>query len=145
MMRLRQTANQAMKPTPNQEAHLLLTRLIERVGLNRRSFLERLADLGYAFSDDDFVNWGRAGRTFPHDWAALRAMMQVLTRDQSPNRRCTAGEALQLLALVRMPFAELHAAAALFSAAEFTAALTAYIPAVIEARPAQADRQIAPL
>src|SRR3982751_2948503 len=98
MMRLRQTANQATKPTPNQEAHLILTRLIERVGLNRRSFLERLADLGCAFSDDDFANWGRAGRAFPRDWVALRTMVEVVTRDQPPGRRCSAGEALQFLA-----------------------------------------------
>jgi hypothetical protein len=145
MMRLRQTANQTTKPTPNQEAHLLLTRLIERVGLNRRSFLERLADLGHAFSDDDFVNWGRAGRTFPRDWAALHAIVQVLTRDQPPSRRCSANEALQLLALVGMPFAELHRLAALFSAAEFSAALTTYIPTIPGETLVRADRHVAPL
>ena len=115
------------------------------MGLNWRSFLERLADLGYAFSDDDFVNWGRAGRTFPRDWAALHAIVQVLTRDQPPSRRCTAGEALQVLALVGMPFAELHALAALFSAAEFSAALTTYIPTIPGETLVQTDRHVAPL
>jgi len=126
MMRLRQTPIRGV--TPNQEAHLALTRLIERVGLNRRSFLVRLADLGYAFSDDDFVNWGRAGRSFPRDWGALSAMIEVVTRDQPPDRRCTAGEALEFLARTGMPFAELPALAALYSPAEFNAALTTYLP-----------------
>jgi hypothetical protein len=67
------TMRPSMKPAPNQEAHLLLTQLIERVGLNRRSFLARMADLGHLFSDYDLVNWGRAGRSFPNDWPALRA------------------------------------------------------------------------
>ena len=70
-----QATTSGAAPAPNQAAHLLLTHLIERVGLNRRSFLERLADLGYAFSDDDFTNWGRGGRSFPRNWSALRAMI----------------------------------------------------------------------
>jgi predicted ATPase len=118
----------AQRLTSNQEAHLLLTRLIERMGLNKRGFLERLADLGFAFSDDDFKNWGRAGRSFPHDWAALRAMIQVVTHNQPAKRRCTAVEALQFLGLVGMPFPELQPVARLFTADEFSSALAAYIP-----------------
>lgn len=75
------TPNSATRISPHQEAYLLLSRLIDRVGLSKRSFLERLADLGFAFSDDDFRNWGRLGRTFPRDWAALRAMIYVVTCD----------------------------------------------------------------
>jgi hypothetical protein len=120
---------QGMQTTPNQEAHLLLTRLIDRVGLNRRSFLARLADLGYAFSDYDLVNWGRAGRSFPTNWPALRAMIQLLTENQPASRRCTATEALQFFGLVGMPFPELRSSAALFPADEFSQALVAYIPA----------------
>lgn len=123
------TMRQGTKPAPNQEAHLLLTHLIDRVGLNRRSFLARLADLGYLFSDYDLVNWGRAGRSFPNDWPALQAMIQVLTEGQPPTRRCTAAEALQFFGLVGMPFPELRSSAALFPAAEFSKALAAYIPA----------------
>jgi hypothetical protein len=121
---------QGMSPTPNQEAHLLLTRLIDRVGLNRRSFLARRADLGYLFSDYDLVNWGRAGRSFPNNWPALQAMIQVLTENQPASRRCTAAEALQFFGLVGMPFPELRSSAALFPADEFNRALVAYIPAI---------------
>jgi predicted ATPase len=117
-----------MGPTPNQAAHLLLTHLIERVGLNKRGFLERLADLGYAFSDDDFANWARPGRSFPRNWAALRAMIQVVTHNQPPRRGCTAAEALQFLGLIGMPFPELHTIAPMFPAAEFGKALATYIP-----------------
>jgi predicted ATPase len=106
----------------------LLTHLIERVGLNKRGFLERLADLGYAFSDDDFANWGRSGRSFPRNWAALQAMIQVVTHNQPPDRRCTAAEALQFLGLIGMPFPELQTIAPLFSTAEFRKALAIYIP-----------------
>jgi len=124
------------KPAPNQEAHLLLTHLIDRVGLNRRNFLARLADLGHLFSDYDLANWGRAGRSFPNDWAALRAMIQVLTEGQPATRRCTAAEALQFFGLVGMPFPELRSSAALFPADEFSSALAAYIPAAFpEAQP----------
>jgi hypothetical protein len=121
---------QSMQMAPNQEAHLLLTRLIDRMGLNRRSFLARLADLGYLFSDYDLVNWGRAGRSFPNDWPAVRAMIQVVTEGQPAGRRCTAAEAIQFFGLVGMPFPELRSSAALFPADEFSRALVAYIPAV---------------
>src|SRR5215216_6020014 len=125
------TIRPSMKPAPNQEAHLLLTHLIDRVGLNRRNFLARLADLGHLFSDYDLVNWGRSGRSFPNDWPALRAMVQVVTEGQPPSRRCTAAEALQFFGLVGMPFPELQSSAALFSADEFSKALLAYIPVVV--------------
>jgi hypothetical protein len=124
------TMRQGMKPAPNQAAHLLLTHLIERVGLNRRSFLARLADLGYLFSDYDLVNWGRSGRSFPNDWPALRAMIQIVTEGQPASRRCTAAEALQFFGLVGMPFPELQSSAALFHADEFSKALSAYMPVV---------------
>lgn len=126
------TAQRAMTaggtPTPNQAAHQLLTQILERVGLTKRQFLDRLADLGYAFSDDDFANWSRPGRSFPRDWPALRAMLQVVIHDQPPQRRCTAAEALHFLGLIGMPFPELHGIAPLFAAAEFTDALAAYLP-----------------
>jgi predicted ATPase len=126
------TAQRAMTagkaPSPNQAAHQLLTQLLERVGLTKRQFLDRLADLGYAFSDDDFANWSRPGRSFPRDWPALCAMLQVVTHDQPRQRRCTAAEALHFLGLVGMPFPELHAIAPLFAPAEFTDALAAYLP-----------------
>jgi predicted ATPase len=126
------TAQRAMPsgrtPPPNQAAHQVLTYLIERVGLSRRRFLDRLADLGYAFSDDDFANWGRPGRSFPRDWSALRAMLQVVTHDQPRQRRCTAAEALHFLSLIGMPFPELHTIAPMFTAADFTAALATYLP-----------------
>lgn len=126
------TAQRAMTaggtPTPNQAAHQLLTQLLERVGLTKRRFLDRLADLGYAFSDDDFANWGRPGRSFPRDWPALRAMLQVVIHDQPRQRRCTAAEALRFLGLIGMPFPELHTIAPLFAPAEFTEALATYLP-----------------
>jgi hypothetical protein len=125
------TIKQSAKPTPNQEAQLLLTRLIDRVGLNRRSFLARLAELGYLFSDYDLVNWGRAGRSFPNDWPALRAMIQVVTEGQPATRRCTAAEALRFFGLVGMPFPELRSSAALFPADEFSSALAPYMPAAV--------------
>jgi hypothetical protein len=119
-------------------AHLLLTHLIDRVGLNRRSFLARLADLGHLFSDYDLVNWGRSGRSFPNDWPALRAMIQVVTEGQPHSRRCTAAEALQFFGLVGMPFPELQSSAALFPADEFNKALSAYIPAAATGAPPDA-------
>ena len=131
------TIRQSTKSAANQEAHLLLTHLIERVGLNRRSFLARLADLGHLFSDYDLANWGRAGRSFPNDWAALRAMIQVVTEGQPATRRCTAAEALRFFGLVGMPFPELRSSAALFPADEFSSALAAYMPAAFpEVQPA---------
>jgi hypothetical protein len=134
---------QSVKPTPNQEAHLLLTHLIDRVGLNRRSFLARLADLGYVFSDYDLVNWGRAGRSFPNDWAALRAMIQVVTEGQPATRRCTAAEALRFFGLVEMPFPELRTSAALFPVNEFSSALAAYMPAALPEEQLAAGGEIA--
>ena len=107
------TIRSGTRPASNQEAHLLLTQLIERVGLSRRSFLGRLAELGYIFGDYDLVNWGRPGRSFPNDWAALRAMIQVVAQDRPVGRRCTAAEALRFFGLVGMPFPELRASAAL--------------------------------
>jgi hypothetical protein len=132
------TIRSGMKPAPNQAAHLLLTHLIERVGLNRRSFLARLADLGYLFSDYDLVNWGRSGRSFPNDWPALRAMIQIVTEGQPASRRCTAAEALQFFGLVGMPFPELQSSVALFPADEFSKALLAYIPVVVAGAPPEA-------
>jgi hypothetical protein len=131
------TIKPSTKHAANQEAHLLLTHLIDRMGLNRRSFLGRLADLGYLFSDYDLVNWGRTGRSFPNDWAALRAMIEVVTEGQPPTRRCTAAEALQFFGLVGMPFPELRSSATLFPADEFNSALAAYIPTAFpEGQPA---------
>lgn len=127
-MTLQRAVPSGRTPPPNQAAHQVLTHLIERVGLTKRRFLERLADLGYAFSDDDFANWGRPGRSFPRDWAALRAMVQVVTYDQPRHRCCTAAEALHFLGLIGMPFPELHTIAPMFGTAEFAAALAAYFP-----------------
>jgi hypothetical protein len=139
-MPLQHTIKQNTKLAANQEAHLLLTHLIDRVGLNRRSFLARLADLEYLFSDYDLANWGRAGRSFPNDWAALRAMIQVVTEGQPATRRCTAAEALRFFGLVGMPFPELRSSAALFPADEFSSALAAYMPAAFpEGQPAAGE------
>jgi hypothetical protein len=139
------TSKSAQSYPSNQEAHLLLTRLIDRVGLNRRGFLDRLADLGFACSDDDFKNWSRAGRAFPRDWQALRAMIQVVTQEQPAQRRCTAAEALRFLSLVGMPFAELQPIAELFSPDEFSTALSAYLPRnIARAAHISAPQQIVP-
>lgn len=87
-----------MKSVPNRDAYLLLTKLMQRVGMRRGEFLARLAELGYEISDDTFTNWGRAGRAFPRDWTLLRAIVDVLR--QSPlTARCTAAEALYFLVL----------------------------------------------
>lgn len=138
MMKSPQPTRVQAVPPPNQQAHLVLTQLIERVGFTRRSFLNRLADLGYSFSDDDFVNWGRSGRSFPRTWPAVAAMIEVVTHAHPPARRCTAQEALHFLSLVGMPFSELHTIAALYPNAEFTAALETYLPAVAPAISVQA-------
>jgi hypothetical protein len=135
-MSTRQAAARAAHLGPNQAAHRLLAQLIERAGLSKRAFLDQLADLGYPFSDDDFANWGRAGRAFPRAPGALRAMVQVVTGQRPPERRCTADEALQFLGLTGMPFPELHAISALFDAAAFREALAAYLPVEPRAAPA---------
>ncbi len=72
------TIRQSTKSAANQEAHLLLTHLIERVGLNRRSFLARLADLGHLFSDYDLVNCGLVGMPFPE----LRSSAALFPADE---------------------------------------------------------------
>lgn len=138
------TIRSGTRPASNQEAHLLLTQLIERVGLSRRSFLGRLAELGYIFGDYDLVNWGRPGRSFPNDWAALRAMIQVVAQDRPVGRRCTAAEALRFFGLVGMPFPELRASAALFPPEEFAGALAAYIPAAF-AEPTESAGRAPPI
>ena len=112
----------------NQAAHRLLTQLIERCGLSRRDFLNQLADLGHPFSDDDFANWGRPGRSFPRSPDTLRAIVHVLAQRPPPHPRCTAPEALQFLELTGMPFSELHAIVALFPPEDFRAALATYLP-----------------
>lgn len=117
-----------MNSVPNREAYLLLTTIMQRVGMRRGIFLARLAELGYEISDDAFTNWGRAGRAFPRNWTLLCAMVDVLR--QSPHTaRCTAAEALSFLSLVELPFTEIPAVASLFPAAEFHAALQYYLPA----------------
>ncbi len=122
-------APRTVQDGPNQAAHLLLTRLIERAGLSRRVFLDLLADRGYPFSDDDFANWGRRGRAFPRAPGTVHAMIHVLIESQPPQHRCSAADALCFLGLTGMPFPELQTIAALFAPDEFGAALAAYLPA----------------
>jgi predicted ATPase/Tfp pilus assembly protein PilF len=114
-------------PSPNQEAYLLLLQLLDRVGLSKRGFLELLADLGYVYTEDSLVSWGRPGRSFPRDWPALRAMIRVLTEHQPPHRRCTAVEALRFLSLVSLPFDELQPLADFFAPEELSAGLSSYL------------------
>lgn len=113
--------------TPNQEAHLLLSGLIERAGLRKAEFLARLAESGHCVGDHTFTNWGRPGRAFPRDWALLLAMLRVLSAPRLA-RRCSADEALRFCHLTGLPFSELHALAQLFSSEEFVEALMPYLP-----------------
>lgn len=137
-MSIDRAANKESRTTPNQAAFQLLLQFIDRAGLTKRSFLERLADQGYSFSDDDLANWGRAGRAFPRDWSMVRALVRAVTQDVPQQRRCTAPEALRFLELVNMPFAELQAIAALFPEDEFNRALAPYLPATRLAQAAPA-------
>lgn len=96
--------------------------------MSKATFLARLADLGFIYSDDDFTNWARSGRLFARrNWSAVCAMIQIVA-NPTVQGCCTAAEALGFLALVELPFTQLHLIAPLFPSDEFAAALLTYLP-----------------
>jgi hypothetical protein len=122
-----------MHPSANREAYLLLTTIVQRIGLRRSEFLALLAERGHMISDDAFTNWGRAGRTFPRDWVLLQAIIAIIS-DRQRLRPCSAAEALQLLALLDFPFAHLPQLAPLFPPHDLYTALLPYLPPSLSER-----------
>lgn len=115
------------KTAANVDAYLLLGKIMNRTGIQRRQLFSLLTDSGYLINDDIFTNWGRMGRKFPSDWKLLWTMIRILSQPHLP-QRCTAHEALHFLALTGLPFNALMQVATLFPAEEFYTALAIYLP-----------------
>lgn len=117
---------------PNQAAHLILTTVLQRVGMGRKDFLDALSIYGYVYSESDFANWNRPRRYFPRDPQVQWAMLRVLVEGLPVVKRCTPTEALRFLSLIGYPFSELGALVTLFDSVELVQALTPYLPGTIE-------------